>query len=315
MKDGFDREINYMRISVTDRCNLRCVYCAPFEDIGCAEVLSYEEIIEIAKAAAQLGFKKFRLTGGEPLVRKNFTYLAREIAKLGKETALTTNGILLPRYAEELKSAGVSRVNISLDTLKPERYREITRGGKLSEALNGIGAAKKAGLYVKLNAVLIKNFNDDEILDFINLTYDGIEVRFLEWMPLYAPNGAQKNSNSIARDDGYMNSGAVLKAAPRLIKIKDEGVARNYKLPDAKGKVGLISAVSNHFCADCNRLRLTADGKLAPCLHSNLEIDVKGLRGEELKAAIVCAILKKPPSHGGLTRFSGSSRIMRQIGG
>ena len=311
MKDAFNREINYMRISVTDRCNLRCVYCAPFEDIGHAEVLSYEEIIEIAAAAAGLGFTKFRLTGGEPLARKNFTYLAREIAKLGAETVITTNGILLPLYAEELQSAGVSRANISLDTLRPERYRQITRGGKLGDALRGIAAAKKAGLYVKINAVLIKNFNDDEILDFINLTKENIEVRFLEWMPVNTP----ANSDVVNWNDGYLNVSAVLQAAPQLIKIKDEGVARNYKLPDGKGKVGLISAVSNHFCADCNRLRLTSDGKLAPCLHSGLEIDVRGLRGEALKNAVRGAVLKKPASHGGLTRRSESRRIMRQIGG
>jgi cyclic pyranopterin phosphate synthase len=308
MKDNFNREINYLRISVTDRCNLRCVYCAPFKDIGCADVLSYEEIIEIAKAAKELGFKKIRLTGGEPLVRKNFVYLVEEIGKLGFETAVTTNGILLPKYAANLKRAGVSRVNISLDTLKPERFKKIT-GGDLKGVLRGIDASKEAGLYVKLNAVLIKSFNGDEILDFIELTRrDKIEVRFLEWMPI--------NVNQDSWNEGYMDVSAALEAAPDLIKIKDEGVARNYKLPDGKGKVGLISAVSNHFCADCNRLRLTSDGKLAPCLHSNFEISVKGLRGEELKSAIRRAVLAKPSSHGGLkTRASGSDRIMRQIGG
>jgi len=311
------REITYLRVSLTDLCNLRCVYCMPPEGVakrGHRDILSLEEIAEIARAAASLGVKKIRLTGGEPLVRRGVAGLCRELAAIPgvEELALTTNGVLLPRMAEELRAAGVRRVNISLDTLDAEKYAKITRGGRLSDALAGIRAAKDAGFSpVKLNAVLIGGFNDDEIPALAALTErEPVEVRFIELMPIgrTQPFGPE----------AYLPCSAVLDRLPALEPLPpDGGVARRYRLPGAAGTVGLISPLSCNFCGSCNRLRLTADGFLKPCLHAKEELPVRGLHGEALRRRLQEAAWAKPAEHGLLSASarSGAMRNMNQIGG
>lgn len=316
MRDTFDRNITYLRVSITDRCNLRCRYCMPEEGV-CKlrhqDILSFEEILEIVGAAAELGIEKVRVTGGEPLVRKGCVELCRDISKIPgiREVTLTTNGILLEKYAQGLKDAGISRVNISLDTLDPEKYKKITGGGTLDSALRGIQAAKQAGLSpIKINTVLIGGFNDDEITSFVDLTRDApIELRFIELMPI---------GSTEFGENAYLSGDAVLEAVPELWPLRqDDGVARLYQLPGARGKVGLISPLSRHFCAACNRLRLTSEGALKPCLHSAQEISLRGLHGEELKATILAAAKAKPKMHGTLDarHKSEAGRTMNTIGG
>lgn len=312
LKDQFGREIDYLRISVTGRCNLRCRYCVPSGDsAGGGGVLSLEEIVEIARAAAALGFRKIRVTGGEPLTRRDIVPLCRELAAVPgvEELALTTNGILLPGLAADLRAAGVGRVNISLDTLDPEKYRYITGGGALEDALAGIQAALKAGLApLKLNAVLIGGFNDSEIPALAALSEQGpLEVRFIELMPMTGQYGPE----------AYLPNRAVLERLPLLEAAGISGTARLYRLPGAPGTVGLISPLSCAFCGGCNRLRLTADGFLKPCLHWETEIYVRGLRGSALREKIREAVLQKPARHGALSfrDRSQAGRDMKQIGG
>jgi cyclic pyranopterin phosphate synthase len=301
MKDTIGRNINYLRISVTDRCNLRCMYCMPEQGI-CKkehrEILSLEEIYETVRACADLGIRKVRITGGEPLIRKGLTELIEKISKLQgiEELALTTNGILLSKYAKELKLAGLNRVNISLDTMNAEKYSYITRGGDLGDVMSGIHAAEEAGLNpIKLNTVLIGGFNDDEIENFVNLTLDRpIDVRFIELMPIgQAGHWAKKH---------FISNAEILNRVKDLQPIQSNdpsSPAKYYKLPGASGKVGLINPISHTFCGSCNRIRLTADGKLKPCLHSEEEIDIKEVlkKGEGLQDVIRKAILRKPVEH------------------
>lgn len=318
MRDNFGREIDYLRISLTDLCNLRCLYCMPAEGVEKLrhkEVLSLEEVAEIAAAAASLGVKKLRLTGGEPLVRRGVLSLVEKLAALPgiEDLAMTTNGVLLPQTAKELKAAGLRRVNISLDTLDPEKYRRITRGGELRDALAGIEAAFAAGLEpVKLNAVLIGGFNDDEIPALAALTREApVEMRFIELMPI----GDTEQFGA----EAYLPADTVIERLPDLEPISDPtgGVARLYTLPGARGKVGLIRPVSCSFCGGCNRVRLTADGFLKPCLHSGKEILLRGLHGDALKAALADAIGQKPKEHAALSERerSGAGRNMHEIGG
>ncbi len=317
LQDHMGREITYLRVSLTDLCNLRCVYCMPPEGVAKrahSDILSLEEIVEIARAAVSLGVKKIRLTGGEPLVRRGVVGLCRELAAIRgvEELTLTTNGILLPRMAEELRAAGVRRVNISLDTLDAEKYARITRGGRLADALAGIEAAKAAGLApIKLNAVLIGGFNDGEIPALAALSErEPVEVRFIELMPIgetlpFAPAA-------------YLPCSAVLDRLPALEPLPhDGGVARRYRLPGAAGTVGLISPLSCKFCERCNRLRLTADGFLKPCLHAKEEFFVRGLHGEALRRRIREAAWAKPGEHGllSVSARSEAARNMNQIGG
>jgi len=317
MKDQFEREIDYLRISVTDLCNYRCMYCMPEEGVrklSHTEILSLEDIFEIAKTAVELGVRKIRITGGEPLVRKGVTGLIRELSTLRgvEDLAMTTNAALLAPLAKELKAAGLKRVNISLDTLDPKKFAYITRGGNLEAALQGIRKAAECGMdRIKINTVLIGGFNDEEISSLVALTgkYD-VELRFIELMPIghTVPFGKE----------AYVSNNLVLKTVPELEPVKSpQGVAKLYQLPGAKGRVGLISPLSSHFCNDCNRIRLTADGHLKPCLHSKEEIPVRGLHGKELKEVIQEAIFYKPARHGELSHKnrSESSRDMNAIGG
>ena len=314
MKDQFDRDITYLRVSITDLCNLRCRYCMP--DGVCQklheDILSFEEIAEIVAAAAELGVCKVRITGGEPLVRRGCVDLCRMVASIPgiREVDLTTNGTLLPRYARELKEAGVDRVNISIDSLDPDKYAAITGGGVLADALAGVEAAREAGLApVKLNTVLIGGFNDDEIPAFVELTrHAPVELRFIELMPMGGDFGPS----------AYLPGSTVLERVPELAPLPDNGgVARLYRLPDGLGRVGLISPLSRHFCATCNRLRLTSEGSLKPCLHSNQEIRIRGLHGDELREALREAIHAKPRMHGVLDAEhpSEAGRGMNTIGG
>lgn len=317
MRDNYNRDINYMRISVTELCNMRCRYCMPEEGIakkGHEEMMTAEETILAASAAARLGVSKIRITGGEPLVKKGIVKLCGAIADIPgiEEVCITTNGTLLPRFAGELKAAGVSRLNISLDTLNPEKYHYITRIGELDEALAGLKAAEEAGFSnLKINNVLMGGFNDDEIEDFVRLTKDQpIEVRFIELMPIGGGIGFDR-----AR---FVSCDTVLERVPQLRSMgTEEGVARLYKLPGAAGRVGLIRPVSCEFCEGCNKIRLTADGKLKPCLHSDQEISLKGLDGRQMEEAIKKAILEKPQKREELSADSPSKagRDMNQIGG
>lgn len=317
MVDAHGREINYLRLSVTDRCNLRCRYCMPAEGV-CkkrhTEMLTEDEMITAVEAAASLGLHKLRITGGEPLVKRNILSIcARSAAVAGiREVCLTTNGTLLPLMARDLRQAGVGRVNISLDTLNAEKYAAITRTGQLDQALAGIEAALAAGFdRVKVNTVLIGGFNDDEIPALAALTRRWpVDVRFIELMPMTEVDAFGPAA--------YVSGQAVLDALPQLTEqAQDGGVARLYRLTGAQGSVGLISAVSSHFCAGCNRIRLTADGRLKPCLHSELEFSLRGLDRAGMRQVMERAILAKPACRPPLSagQRSGAGRDMNQIGG
>ncbi|WP_099188296.1 GTP 3',8-cyclase MoaA [Tepidibacter mesophilus] len=317
MIDSYQRRINYLRISVTDLCNLRCRYCMPNEGIdkiSHSDVLTLEEIETIAKVFVELGVDKIRITGGEPLVRKGMLGLIENIGKLEglKDFAITTNGIMLKKHAKELKDAGVNRLNISLDTLDEEKYEYITRGGQLKDALDGIKKAQEVGLSpIKLNTVLIKGFNDDEIQDLVDFTNSGIDVRFIELMPM----GEARNWAI----DNFISNEYVLEKINGLKEVKRDDInspANYYKLPSAKGKVGFINPISCKFCSNCNRVRLTSDGKLKLCLHSNEEVDLKTpLRNkEDIKDIIIDAISKKPKEHH-LEEGDYITRNMIAIGG
>lgn len=314
MRDNCGRTIDYLRLSVTDLCNYRCRYCMPESGVcKCAheEILSMEEYVEIARAAVGLGIRKIRLTGGEPLVRRGLLELCRQLRAIPelKELCLTTNGSLLPQMAKPLREAGVDRLNISLDTLWPERFAYITRLGKLSDVWTGIEVAEAAGFRnLKLDTVLIGGFNDDEIGDFLNLTIEHPwEVRFIELMPMGPCADWEKSC--------FLSADSILKRYPTLQKIDPQGVARRYRLPGAKGTVGLISPMSHDFCADCRRIRVTADGKLKGCLHSREELSLRGLHGKDLEDAIRRGILQKPKRHHLAEGASDTPRTMNQIGG
>lgn len=315
MNDTLGRKITYLRLSVTDLCDLRCIYCMPEHGVpkrAHSEICSLEELCDMAAAAVSLGVRKVRITGGEPLVRRGVVSLCRMLRALPglEELCLTTNGVRLPELAAPLREAGVDRLNISLDTLRPERYRSITRIGELSSVLRGLDAAEAAGFsHTKLNCVLMGGVNDDEIEDFVRLTQARpLSVRFIELMPMGACAKWEK-----AR---FLPAGAVLDRVPELVPAGTDGVSRLYRLPGAAGTVGLIEPMSHAFCAECSRIRITADGKLKPCLHADTEIALRGLHGEALLDAIRQGIARKPERHA-LTRDgqSHAGRCMSEIGG
>ncbi len=317
MIDTYGRKITYLRLSVTELCNLRCRYCMP-EDGVCKkrheEMLTQEEMITAVRAAAALGIYKLRITGGEPLVKSNIVELCRQAAAVDgiHEVCLTTNGILLPKLAAPLHEAGVSRLNISLDTLDAEKYRYITRIGSLSDVTAGIEAALDAGYdKIKINTVLIGGFNDGEIPALAELSRRyPIDVRFIELMPMY-------DSGDFG-PDAFIPFTVVTDLLPELYPVPaDGGVAKLYRLPGAQGNIGLISPVSAHFCSACNRIRITADGKIKPCLHSSDEISIKGMDFDGMLSTVRSAILSKPEWHGKLSysERSHAARNMNQIGG
>ncbi len=323
LSDSFHRPINYLRVSVTDRCNLRCVYCMPEEGIPLLpreDVLRFEEIYAVVRAAAELGISKVRLTGGEPLVRIGLPDLVRMLSGIKgiDDMALTTNGMLLAERAVQLKQAGLRRVNVSLDSLIPARFRAATRGGDVSRVLDGIEAARAAGLNpVKLNVVVMGGINDDEIPDFARRTIaDGWNVRFIERMPF-------TDTRTTGR---FMPVSEIRQQIERLGVLEPchvtagNGPAKYFRLPGATGTIGFITPVSEHFCFHCNRLRLTADGKLRPCLLSQREIDLRtalrrGAATDEVKKLIEMAVAAKPAGHSMTPSQAGLNRPFSQIGG
>ena len=318
MLDSYGRKINYLRISITDLCNLRCRYCMPEKGVCKVEhgdILTIEEIEQIAKTFVSLGIEKIRLTGGEPLVRNGVLKLVENISKLEglKDLAMTTNGVLLKKHAKDLKSAGLNRVNISLDTINSKKYSSITRGGRLKDVLEGIEEAQKVGLTpIKINIVLIGGFNDDEVEDFVKLTLtEDIDIRFIELMPIgEASTWALEN---------FLSNEVVLKKVKELYKVEaldPSSPATYYKLPNGKGRVGIINPISCKFCDNCNRIRLTSQGKIKLCLHSNHEVDIKGAlrRGENIEKLILESINNKPKEHK-LEDGQYITKNMVQIGG
>jgi len=325
--DRFGRPITYLRISVTDRCNLRCVYCMPAEGIPLQShenILRYEEIVQLVRVAAAHGIREVRLTGGEPLVRLDLPVLVHMIAQIPgiEDISLTTNGLLLEKMAQPLAKAGLKRVNVSLDTLDPAKFARITRGGSLEKVLNGIRAAERVGLTpIKINVVAMRGVNDDELMQMAKLTLQfPWHVRFIEMMPIQ--NQTSWGDHFPAPEEAYISVYemreilAPLNLQPVNKKVGN-GPAREYRIPAAKGIVGFISPIGEHFCQSCNRLRLTADGHLRPCLLSDIEIPVlQALRaGEELLPLLEQAISVKPEGHELALSHSPMSRCMRQIGG
>lgn len=324
IKDTVGRIIDYLRISVIDRCNLRCIYCMPEEGVKWTkhkEILRYEEIIRVVEILSESGVRKIRLTGGEPLIRKNIQYLIRRLKEINgiEEITLTTNGFLLNKLAMELKESGLHRINVSLDSLNPDKYREITRGGDLGVVMNGIEIAEEIGLTpVSINMVPVRGFNDDEIEEFAKLTYTRPwRIRFIEFMPLGA-----KEFWSMERYVPEEEIRERVKRISDLIPLNERcgGPARYWRLNGAVGMIGFISAITNHFCGECNRLRLTSDGKLRPCLFSETWIDLKSaLRGgtvEELRRLIHLAIQCKPEGHNlSMRRDLRNLTPMSRIGG
>lgn len=280
MKDSFGRDIDYLRVSVTDRCNLRCVYCMPEEGVkplSHQDILTYEEIIQLVEVARSLGVRHVRITGGEPLVRKDLVYLIRGIKELGiEDLSMTTNGTLLSSLALDLKKAGLDRVNISLDTLDPVKFRGITRRGNLQDVLDGIRSAIDAGLNpVKINTVVMASLNLDQVIELARLSIKyPVHVRFIEVMPV-GPDDLLAQKDYVPLKD-IVNQ--VSKLGPlQPVNVTGAGPAQSVKLPGAQGSIGFIGALSHPFCSRCNRLRLTADGKLRPCLMSDGEVDVKAV--------------------------------------
>lgn len=313
MKDRFGRNITYLRISVTDLCNLRCKYCMPERGVKSlchSDILSIEEIVEIVKVASKNGIKKIRLTGGEPLVRRGFINLCKQISEINEieDIAITTNGVYLKDMADELFENKVRRINFSLDTLIKEKYNDITRRNDFDKTMESLFYAIKKGFKVKINVVLIGGFNDDEIQDFVNLANDyDLEVRFIELMQIGETANWSKNK--------FVSNKIVLEKVPELEFDGVSGVAKIYKIKGQKGRIGLISPISCSFCEDCNRIRLTSDGKLKPCLHSKDEINLKGLSGEELEEVFKRGIFEKPEKHHLEDGKSESARDMNKIGG
>lgn len=309
LQDGsiYHRAISYLRVSITDRCNLRCVYCMPEEGVPALrheDILRYEEIKRLVRIAAELGISRVRLTGGEPLVRRGIEDLIAMLVAIPgiEELALTTNGTLLRQMAGRLMAAGLARVNISLDTLRPERYRAITRGGSLDDVLAGIAAARQAGLDpVKINTVIMRGVNEDEVLDFAARTVaEAWHVRFIELMPL--GETAQTALTEYISSQEIRAQIEVHMGTLEPAEVPGNGPARYWRLPGASGTLGFISAISEHFCAHCNRLRLTSDGRLVPCLFADLEFDLRGpLRAGADDAALrdifLQAITAKPDRH------------------
>lgn len=322
-----NRVINYLRISITDRCNLRCMYCMPEDGIDFIpheSILRYEEILHIVRLAVQKGIRKIRLTGGEPLVRKGFLEFLKELNNIEglKETTLTTNGVLLKELAAGIKECGVKRLNISLDSLKRERFAHITGRDMFDQVWEGIQEAERLGFEpIKINIVAMKGINDDEIQDFAGLTMTKpYHVRFIEHMPVGEDNG-WKSENFISVLEIYNIIHRLGELRPVSGRNLLDGPAQRFKLDGAKGEIGLIGALSNHFCSICNRLRLTADGHIRSCLFSDEEIDIKApLRNnegdEKILSLIDTAIKNKPLQHNlNVSGIRTCARRMSSIGG
>ncbi len=324
--DRFGRRIDYLRISLTDRCNLRCVYCMPATGMHFApkdELLTDEELLRVVRLTTEVGFRKFRLTGGEPTVRPGLADLIAAIKALPgvEEVAMTTNAVLLARQAAKLAAAGLDRVNISIDTLDPDRFRRITRGGDIRKVFEGIRAAEEHGLTpIKLNAVTVRGFNDHEVADLAGLTMEHHwQMRFIEIMPL---DGVFDVANERLVPSAKSRELIQDRWGPLTPEPHDNPAdpARPYRLPGARGTVGFISSVTENFCAGCNRMRLTAEGKLRLCLLRADELDLRpllraGASDAELRAAIREGVWRKPWGHGLKDGILPVGRGMSQIGG
>ena len=324
--DSYNRHINYLRISITDRCNLRCIYCMPKEGIsliGHDDILSYEELLRIACIAVKKGITKIRITGGEPLARKGVVQFVSALSGIQgiQDLSMTTNGILLSPTAQPLRSAGLKRLNISLDSLNPDKYTMITRGGDINQIIAGIKSAQEAGFSpIKINVVVIRGINDDEITSFAKLSMEkNLQVRFIEYMPVGMENGWEKE-RFVSSDEIRQR----IKTIGPLLELPSDngsGPAQMYTIEGAQGRIGFISALSDHFCATCNRLRLTPDGKLRTCLFSDAEVDLKtklrqGCSDDALADIINEAILSKPRKHHATEQvFKKCIRGMSAIGG
>jgi len=326
LADSFNRPITYLRISVTDKCNLRCVYCMPESGLPWLrreEILSYEEIVELVRAAASVGVKTIRLTGGEPLVRRDVHRLVRSIAEVPgiEDIALSTNAVLLEEQLDELVSAGLRRINVSLDTLRPDRFEVIARRPGLDKVLSGIDAAIAAGLGpIKLNCVVMRGQNDDELADFAAMTKErAIFVRFIEVMPVHENLGLQK--------DTYISSDEILERVASIGEIHPiegphgNGPARYFAYDGAPGAVGVISPLSHDYCERCNRVRLTADGRLRLCLFGDQHIDLRtplrnGASTGEIADILRSSMTIKPERHHlKLGESSSRMRAFSEIGG
>jgi cyclic pyranopterin phosphate synthase len=323
--DRFGRRINYLRISLTDKCNLRCVYCMP-EDMTFRprqELLQDDEIQRLVNVFAGMGFSKFRLTGGEPTVRANVVDIVEFIARTPgvEQVAMTTNGLLLDRLAEPLARAGLNRVNISIDTLDPAKFKTVTRWGKVEEVWAGIDAAVRAGIEVKLNAVVVRGYNDrQDVVDLARLTFERPwQIRFIEMMPFGEVNDFQR-AGVVSQEELMQTIGDALGTLTAANGGQLDGEAQLYRLPGARGEIGFISSVTQPFCASCNRARLTADGRLRLCLLREMEVDLisplrAGASDQELKQRIEEAIWWKPWGHGLADDVIPLNRVMSEIGG
>jgi len=330
MLDKYSREINYLRVSITDRCNLRCIYCRPKEGValhGHEDILRYEEMIRVISLAVKMGLIKVRLTGGEPLVRRGFVDFIADLNKIEglKDISLTTNGILLEQFAQGIFDAGIRRINVSLDSLNPDKYGQITRGGRLEDVLRGIARAEEIGFSpIKINTVAIKGFNDDEALDFARLAQEQpFQVRFIELMPV--------GKTTLDYGEDYMPGSQLIKIIRQRYaleplknkKNRSDGPAKIFKIKGGRGEIGFINPVSDHFCSTCNRMRLTSDGKLRACLLNDAEVDLKKALREncsdaELEKLIWDAVLLKPRQHDIVCTENSlrkCSRNMSEIGG
>ncbi len=323
--DRFGRTIHYLRISLTDHCNLRCIYCMPEDQTfrPNAELMQDDEIHLLVKLFASLGFDKIRLTGGEPTVRANIVDIVRGIAHTEgiRSVSLTTNGVLLSRLARPLADAGLHRVNISIDTLNPEKFKRLTRWGKLEDVWNGILAAEQAGLTpIKLNAVVVRGYNEDDVVDLARLTVDhNWQMRFIEMMPFAGVTDVQTGQVVTAEEikERIEDSLGDMQVANNG---KLDGEARLFKLPNAKGDVGLISSVTAPFCSACTRARLTADGRLRLCLLREKEVDLltplrAGATLDDLRHLILDGVWEKPWGHGLAEGVIPLNRVMNEIGG
>jgi len=323
--DRFGRHINYLRISLTDKCNLRCVYCMP-EDMTFrprSELLQDDEIDRLVRIFAELGFNKVRLTGGEPTVRANIVDIVGRMARTPgiKTVAMTTNGLLLDRLARPLAEAGLQRVNISIDTLNPEKFKKLTRWGDVEDVWAGVHAAEEAGLGIKLNAVVVRNYNDKEdVVDLARLTlFQPWQVRYIEMMPF--GDVADFQQAGVVSEEELRAT--IAEALGPLAVVNDgrlDGEARLYQLEDALGTLGFISSVTQPFCATCNRARLTADGRLRLCLLREREVDImtplrNGVSDQQLKDVIEEGIWWKPWGHGLAQDVIPLNRVMSEIGG
>lgn len=316
MIDCCGRKINYLRLSLTNQCNLHCEYCSPRDNCSLSShMLEDRRVIEIAETATQLGIDKIRLTGGEPMLRRNFINICAEIRDLRnlKKLAITTNGCYLEKHICDLRQIGIDQINISLDTLNAHKYRELT-GGELGTVLRGLECLEKENFpVVKINAVLIRNFNDDweSISSMINLTRDAdLDLRFIELMPM--PNSTFSLKN-------YVSAGKIMEMIKQHYDIAGkgilEGTAKMYRIDGFRGRIGFIAPLSGRFCASCNRIRITADGTVIPCLHGKTEIPLGNLSSSEIKKILSEVIFNKPSSHDLKIGMASANRIMCAIGG